>query len=1135
MALYYCPFCRFPCRSKKGLTQHIQQKAACLRAQKESLGLTSTPPPKKAKLPPAPAAASLAKAKSVSFQPFNDQVEFISPRTNNKKRDFAELEQLSPEEVEAVRNVRGLVEEDALARAQLFGQLDDDTLHKEHDVEDNRKMPAREHNLDTSSEEDDEPTQVWQDPDDYFAAEEAEHLARTTQEVLDFMDNDNVPLQPTLAHAQQQQVQQQVLAGLLDDDWNNDRIINANPNTKMRDDFRAYCAEAEKHYMGSLTKSQQKGVKLLNTLKQKKAPLDTYGAVMDWHYRDKGAIKEHESLADVGGYISREVLMDTIKHRYNMADKFPESVALKLPVSNAQVNLTTHSAWDCISSLLTDPRVEDDDYNFVDNDPFAPPAKGATIGDFHTARAHREAYDKYITDPTKQVLMPFQFYIDGACTGQFQNLPITALKMALGIHTRKYRQNEWAWRTLGYVAQVSKPNSRGKGIFTESGHMDAEVEDIMEGEGQQSSTSKLNIAQDFHAMLEVILQSYLEVQENGFVWDLRYRGKTYKDVEFVPYVVFVKCDTDEADLLCGSFKTRTGNVKNLCRYCTCPTNESDLVNAKFPFKTVSMIKPSIVIQDEEGLRAISQQLIDNAWYKIRFSPESSRGIHGATPSEMLHALLLGMFKYCREMFFEQIGPTSKLADEINALAQKYGVQFGRQSGRDLPKCKFKHGIRKGKLQAKEFRGILLVMAAVLRSDMGVEYLKKNKNFDKDHLIKDWLMLVEMLLEWEAYLCEPEMKVGHVMRLQKKKRYIMYLLKKVGRRTAGMGLKLMKFHVIVHMAWDIILFGVPMEVDTGFNESHHKSTKVAARLTQKNESTFDYQTCTRLDEFFTIELAMEDIGGRRLSHYYRKIAAPAPKPSTKRPPIWTGGLRIWAYRNEETNKPCYSTGRSKNSTLSSVHWGANIVEFLVTLQEKLVTKKFLKGDELEIRGEHRRNGYIFRGHPQYRDSFWRDWALIDWGEETLPGQIWCFVVIDCIPTRPGRRKRDSVIEKKSGIFHGDIEVQNGVYAVVESSQYHTDPQKVDRSDIFIPIVKEVAEVKNQNRPWKRKYYLADVEAIHKPIVVVPNIGGKSKRDYFVVKQRSEWVEMFEAWVDDDHAHDVIGEDEPVPSHIVDNTY
>ena len=38
----------------------------------------------------------------------------------------------------------------------------------------------------------------------------------------------------------------------------------------------------------------------------------------------------------------------------------------------------------------------------------------------------------------------------------------------------------------------------------------------------------------------------------------------------------------------------------------------------------------------------------------------------------------------------------------------------------------------------------------------------------------------------------------------------------------MGLKIVKFHAIVHVAQDVLDFGVPMEFDTGTNESGHKA-------------------------------------------------------------------------------------------------------------------------------------------------------------------------------------------------------------------------------------------------------------------------------------------------------------------------
>ena len=123
-----------------------------------------------------------------------------------------------------------------------------------------------------------------------------------------------------------------------------------------------------------------------------------------------------------------------------------------------------------------------------------------------------------------------------------------------------------------------------------------------------------------------------------------------------------------------------------------------------------MVQKLIEAKNLDGLKKLSQQMITNAWYKIRFQPYNHQGIHGSCPSEMLHALLLGVFKYTRLCFFDEIGATSQLADRINALAQVYGNQFARQAERDKPNCSFKQGIIKsGRVMAKEYRGILLVI------------------------------------------------------------------------------------------------------------------------------------------------------------------------------------------------------------------------------------------------------------------------------------------------------------------------------------------------------------------------------------------------------------------------------------------
>ena len=141
-------------------------------------------------------------------------------------------------------------------------------------------------------------------------------------------------------------------------------------------------------------------------------------------------------------------------------------------------------------------------------------------------------------------------------------------------------------------------------------------------------------------------------------------------------------------------------------------------------KTEKEIRKLVEKGELDKLKAISQHCIQNAWYKVQFNPDNERGIHGTTPSEMLHAVLLGIYQYCRNTFFALIRKTGQLAKAIDTLASQYGERFGRQSDRDLPKTKFGSGIKKGKLMAKEYRGVLLVIAAVLRSTKGRALLSK---------------------------------------------------------------------------------------------------------------------------------------------------------------------------------------------------------------------------------------------------------------------------------------------------------------------------------------------------------------------------------------------------------------------------
>ena len=112
--------------------------------------------------------------------------------------------------------------------------------------------------------------------------------------------------------------------------------------------------------------------------------------------------------------------------------------------------------------------------------------------------------------------------------------------------------------------------------------------DVLDGEGIEVDKS-VPKAQDLHTMLDTILASYVKLQESGFLWDLYYKKRVYKQVEFVLYTPFLKVDGDEAEKLCGKYTSRNANVAQLCRYCECPTDESDEPLAKYAYKTKAKI------------------------------------------------------------------------------------------------------------------------------------------------------------------------------------------------------------------------------------------------------------------------------------------------------------------------------------------------------------------------------------------------------------------------------------------------------------------------------------------------------------------------------------------------------------------
>ena len=429
------------------------------------------------------------------------------------------------------------------------------------------------------------------------------------------------------------------------------------PNTWIREQFKQYCRYMSTNHL-DLDAAEGAAVRLMSLLKDKKAPLNAYKDLMEWHIREKGEIRGYQSINEASTYKNRKAMLRKLTQRYNFANKFPYKKKVKLPVSGTVIHQTLHYAPAVIQQLLTDPRLLDAEYLFYDDDPLAPPPNQHTkVGDLHTGKAFRATH-RVLIDPTKrEQLMPLVVYIDGSAVSHFHDMELVQVKVSLGFWSRTTRTKGYAWGILGYIEKVHKEGGKGRKILEEANHMEQEDAHVLE-DGDSSCESLDGIGddgkQDFHAQLASILEGLKELIETGFLWDLRYKNVLYRDIHYKPFIPFIKCDTKEADTLCGKYQMRTGHVKQVCRYCHVPLARTNDHNHQCVPKTEPEVRKLVAKGDIEGLKEISQIYLQNAFHGLRFNMGNNRGIHGACPSDMLHAFLLGIFKYLRVVFLAKV-------------------------------------------------------------------------------------------------------------------------------------------------------------------------------------------------------------------------------------------------------------------------------------------------------------------------------------------------------------------------------------------------------------------------------------------------------------------------------------------------
>ena len=1041
-------------------------------------------------------------------------------------------------------------------------------------------------------------------------------------------------------------------------------------DASLLENFHEYQKKSKE--FSKFSRDEEAAIELLKILRDRRVPISLYDIIYEWHLANLSATSKP----------AQNTLIQKLEERYNLVNSKPQLTLTTLPFSGARVDLVTQDAKWQIQSLLLHPQLTDDCYLFdnLDN-PFQKPCSWKNwneVGDINSGRCYRKTYEALITDPSSQILLPILFYMDGTVTGQFDALPIEALKFTLGIFNGTTRDKDWAWKTIGYVANYLPEKTKGEDIIADSAHIDAlyykskiaeekkkistctpctaeekdelrrevnldaavgeltnldpdigelvdlvgavqgirlkdETKDRHPGSKKRGRTAGYAVgisgndetyllndsmddsddedarmlaqereeeeggglggidpdipvvaAQDLHTMMEIFLAPYRKLQDaGGFPWELHLRGKVHK-CHLIPFVMFIKGDTQEHDKHCGKFTSRTKKIKNLCRYCCCPNRfTDDPYRAGDPRKSPKMIERLMKAQSQKALNGISQQKIDNCWYSLRFGLHNSLGVHGACPLEVLHWLQLGKYKYIRLALFNNAGTDTQLGNALNECAKSMGILFRRQSDRDLPRTDFAKGVKKGKLMAHEMTGVLLVLLSVLRSTHGRAICKElakgkaKKHLGNDEAIDKWICLVENCLGLEAWLAQERIPLKQLNRLRGKVREILKLEKEVGQRDKsakpGMGYHTFNFHAALHIHSDILNMGVPKWVNTMSNEMHHKASKNAALTTQRRPQFFNLQSALRCHEMDCVNLASVEISKGRAPFSYGTDVEQEQEETTVSLKKVLSGVRIELQYNRCSESFLKPKVKSRMKNKSSFKLDAEVLALL-----RKTVKEDYDGDlsSFDLYTEHRRGEeleILFRGSPRFLGRPWRDWAMVDWGDGMeSPVQIYCFVDLgaSAVGLDPDKIYGTGAHAVKGG--------HRGVFMVVESADRMSPREDTcgSKSTFFIPYEKEFATTTSEDGEIlvlcqpdgtpRRKLYMIPVDSITEPICMIPDVGHKKRGAYLYLKPRREWANEFgvwlmmdNSWADDDQNWKEDGymtdsEDGPKPQEYMVNT-
>ena len=569
-------------------------------------------------------------------------------------------------------------------------------------------------------------------------------------------------------------------------------------------------------------------IKLLKILKDLDAPLYAYNSIMDW-----SAECSNLGISFTHNYPSRQHLINRMSDMMCMTGMQPKETSMKL--SDDRMIKVTHFDFKqmCISILNDRFLMNDNNLTFVNDNPcvFKRCEKDCQKLSCVEDGSVFQNTAKRVCLKQDDLCLGIKLFIDATHTDIHGNWMLDPVMFTFTFFNNEVTKSESAWRPLGFITEFGQHKIKnGKSI---------------------SSSEKL---QDFHSQLKIIFSSLKECQEKGgFLWDLDFRNRTFR-VNMKPIILLIVGDAQGNHKLAGMYGKFT-EVNRVNHSCNCPWTQTDNETFKCSFMKHSDIKHLCEKGDEHALNLISQHNIQNAFDIIDIGYHPA-GINALMPSEILHQMFLGLIEYALKAFFGEFGNISK--KKIDNYGKTLFTRFQHNSDRSIPVRYFRDGFTKmTKQKGSDKIGLSIIVICCMYSRYKDVVVEGCRIGPTTQMINSYIIIIEYLIILSEWLCSDIIEVSSLEQVNRNIIYMMKLYKNTVRRDSIHGMKISKFHELLHIVRDIRLFGPPKGYDGRPGESSHKQTKQLARQTQKRVDYFENQTGKRMYESLVINKMFDE--------------------------------------------------------------------------------------------------------------------------------------------------------------------------------------------------------------------------------------------------------------------------------------